>query len=331
MVAQKTAAAHDKAAEVLFLCWVLQYSFCNIVYIVFFPPDNFLKKLRMVLVYFLTRLILVFTCFLYSLCVLHYKTLDQCVLLELIWCGWDMSRLLVKLCQTSTAAIFSSCLFQGLRQVRHLFSWTEIRWLMLPVEHFLLHCPKTGTLLLKCSPTRMWTPSAFFIICQVWKWCLILTCSTVFLLLPINAFTKGWTCLPSLTWHVFHGWERGGRGWPCSRRCCFHTASDSEPWQHVSDSCRSIGCALEKTGRTQIITGACCSIKCINAKHIRLFIYHPVLILLWSIMYCSVPGIGATSVDFAHIEHPVSTFKEKTKQYCWEGETDGDEFTSLEI
>lgn len=33
-------------------------------------------------------------------------------------------------------------------------------------------------------------------------------------------------------------------------RCCFHIASDSEPWRHASDSCHSRGCASEKTKRT---------------------------------------------------------------------------------
>lgn len=55
---------------------------------------------------------------------------------------------------------------------------------------------------------------------------------------------------PLLTWHAFRGWGRGGRGWPCSTRCCFHTASDSEPWRRASDSYRSRGCALRRTERT---------------------------------------------------------------------------------
>lgn len=52
------------------------------------------------------------------------------------------------------------------------------------------------------------------------------------------------------TWRVFRGWERADKVWPCSTRCCFHIASDSEPWPHGSDSCHSRGYALVQNKHT---------------------------------------------------------------------------------
>lgn len=111
--------------------------------------------------------------------------------------------------------------------------------------------------------------------------------------------------LPFLTWRAFHGSKRGGTAWPCSMRCCFHTSSDSGPWRHVSGSCHSRGCALEGKHRAQIITPL--FFYWVNEGVRQTAHYHPVLILLRRIVHRRVPGVGATSVDFANVKDPVST------------------------
>lgn len=45
----------------------------------------------------------------------------------------------------------------------------------------------------------------------------------------------------------------------------------------------------------------------------RPFSYHPVLILLGSIIHCCVPGVGAAGIDFANIKHPVPAVRQKNK------------------
>lgn len=66
----------------------------------------------------------------------------------------------------------------------------------------------------------------------------------------------------------------------------------------------------------------------VNKMSPRALIYHPVLILLWSIVYRRVPGIGAISVDFANVKDPVPTFKEKHQLYCCAGLMSGNRFCS---
>ena len=124
-----------------------------------------------------------------------------------------------------------------------------------------------------------------------------------------------WHC-PHLTWHVFRGWEQGDRGWPCSTKCCFHIASDSAPWQHVSGSYHSTGCAGKKKKKDHKWILCFLLYDTIGDKsHVHLtHSYHPVLILLWGIVHCCVPGIGATGVDFAYIEHPVPAGVKKESQ-----------------
>lgn len=135
--------------------------------------------------------------------------------------------------------------------------------------------------------------------------------STVFL-----SFSVSQTRWAFLTSHAFRGWERGGRGWSCSTRCCFHIASDSEPLRHASGSYHSIGCALEKTTLSRIIPTISSLHSWGKVIHTTPHIYHPVFILLWSVMHGCVPGTGAAGVNLAYIKHPVSGFKEENKLYC---------------
>lgn len=52
-----------------------------------------------------------------------------------------------------------------------------------------------------------------------------------------------------------------------------------------------------------------------QVKHMstRPLSYHPVLVLLWSIIHGCVPGVGAAGIDFANIKHPVPVVRQKNK------------------
>lgn len=113
------------------------------------------------------------------------------------------------------------------------------------------------------------------------------------------------------TWRVCRGSERGGKAWPCSRRCCSRSASGSEPWPRGSGSCRSTGYALQTKTR-----GADTTATWRLLRQTRTPIYHSVLVLLWGVVHGCVPSVGAAGVHFADVQHPVPSVTEIDMEDC---------------